>query len=276
MKNWEKFEIDATDYLNKTFSEYASFIHNGKSNSKVSDIKVITKAENIFYIEVKKAKSQSGQFVLKINKNTKKFLYSDKNNNPVNSYATEIINFMNENFDNFDNVSTKGKDIFMTNKQEIFSNWIIEMYKSKSVTHIITENFVIIPLNSFGDYFTVTGKYRIKKSGSSSPAKSKIVELKNYLKNKYQIKSFGDDISKLIFSTDNEKIKNTKFYLNETEYMISVVDDTNEIKKYEIRKLSKTFNANVIFSIELNKDVDGLTNKQFISFLNSTDSKKDE
>lgn len=53
------------------------------------------------------------------------------------------------------------------------------------------------------------------------------------------------DDSKL-FVTSTRYIHNTRFIINGTEYMFS-----ERGSEYEIRKLSNTFNANVIFSIDL-------------------------
>jgi len=74
MKNSEKFEIAAADYLTRTFSKYANFFHEGGNDSTVSDIKVLTNEGKGFYIEVKEAISQSGQFVLFPNIEEREFI----------------------------------------------------------------------------------------------------------------------------------------------------------------------------------------------------------
>ena len=51
MSTWEQFEIDCTRFLMEQFGEYATFIHQGRSDSTVPDIKVTTKKNKQFYIE---------------------------------------------------------------------------------------------------------------------------------------------------------------------------------------------------------------------------------
>ena len=58
-----------------------------------------------------------------------------------------------------------------------------------------------------------------------------------------------------MYSTRN--LHDVRFVLDGYEYMFSIRDD-----KYEIRKLSNTFNANVIFSI-FKKNQKGLTDAEF-------------
>ena len=48
MKNWENFEIESVKFLNERFGDCATFIHQGKSDSTVVDIKVITKSDKQF------------------------------------------------------------------------------------------------------------------------------------------------------------------------------------------------------------------------------------
>ena len=49
MSTWEQFEIDCTRFLMEQFGEYATFIHQGGSDSTVPDIKVTTKKNKQFF-----------------------------------------------------------------------------------------------------------------------------------------------------------------------------------------------------------------------------------
>ena len=64
MKDWENFEIDCTNYLNKKFGKYAKFIHQGGADSTVPDILVKAQNGSSFYIDAKKSPAQCGLIVL--------------------------------------------------------------------------------------------------------------------------------------------------------------------------------------------------------------------
>lgn len=259
MSAWNQFEIDSTNYLNNLFGQYATFTHHGGSDSTISDIYVETKSGKTFYIDAKHCPAQCGQFVLLPNIQTQKFEYSKQNINPLNPYAEQIITHMNNNFEVFKEAGTAGKTIEIDSN--IFVNWIKSAYKHKKTYLFITNNFALIPINAFEKYFYVTAKYRIKRSGSSSVGKTHISEVKAYIDNNYKIKDFLINGSKL-FVSSKQNLHNSRFILNGYEYMFSLRDN-----EYEIRKLSNTYNANVIFSIDIKSDIKGLSNDKFISFL---------
>jgi hypothetical protein len=244
MKKWEIFEIKCTNFLNEKYGTYAEFIHQGKSNSKASDILVKTKSGKSFYMGVKLCPAQCGQFVLLPNLNTRRFEYSSSNDNPINRHSEMIINYMNDNFDVFSAPSTSGKSIDIPNGANIFSNWVIEIYQHKGAKLFITNNYTILPIEYFRDYFQISAKYRIKRSGSSSVGKHNIELIKDYIStHDYAITNYRIDNNKL-FVTSVQQLHNQRFTLNGITYMFSL--RTNE---YELRKLSKTNNPNVIFSI---------------------------
>ena len=58
MAVWEDFEIECTEYLNKTFGKYANFVHQGGSDSTVPDILVKTNKGTSFYIDAKHCTDQ--------------------------------------------------------------------------------------------------------------------------------------------------------------------------------------------------------------------------
>ncbi len=260
MEDWKEFEIKCTDYLNKMFKSYATFKHQGEEDSTIPDILVNCNGVE-FYIEAKQSPAQCGQFVLIPNLLTKSFDFSSGNVSVLNAYSQRIIDYMNNSFDEYKEAGTAGKDIIMADSQDVFSKWIIDYYTKKGVRFFITNNFKIFPINEFKDYFYITAKYRVKRSGSSSVGKSRIPVIKDYIIKNIKIQDTCIDADKL-FVISEESYHDMRFILDGTEYMFSKRDD-----KYEIRKLSNTFNANVIFSIKLIGNKNGLSPEEFISLL---------
>lgn len=248
METWKKFEIEATQYLNDNLKDKAIFVRQGGADSTIPDISVTTLYGDSFYIEAKHCPAQCGQFVLLPNLRTQEFDYSPLNATKLNTYTQQIIDVMNARFNEYKEAGTAGKNIQFSNSQNVFSNWIITTYKSKGVKFIITNNFKIFSIDDFSDIFKITAKYRVKRSGSTSVGKSKLEQVKSYLIANYSIIDTRESNDKL-FVFSNENLHNIRFYIDGNEYMISKRDE-----EYEIRKLSNTFNANVIFSIEIKDD----------------------
>lgn len=246
MEIWEQFEIDSTNYLNEKFGQLAVFTRKGGPDSTIPDILVKSIQGTEFYIEAKHSPAQSGQFVLLPNLKTMKFDYSSKNVNPYNEYAELIMNEMNKEFEAFKEAGTAGKDIVFDGDQKVFSDWITSFYKSKKVRFVITNGFRIFPVDDFTEVFNISCKYRIKRSGSNDVGKSNITTVKKHISTNFHVSSMYEDEDKL-FVTSEYNLHNQRFILGSYEYMIS-----QRGREYEIRKLSNTFNANVIFSIELN------------------------
>ena len=94
MSTWEQFEIDCTRFLMEQFGEYATFIHQGRSDSTVPDIKVTTKKNKQFYIEAKHSPAQCGQFVLLPNVETRQFEYSRLNSTEINEFSQVIVDIL--------------------------------------------------------------------------------------------------------------------------------------------------------------------------------------
>ena len=261
METWKEFEIESTEYLNKFFGGYAVFTQEGMEDSTKSDIHVKTQKGKSFYIEAKHAPAQSGQFVLTPNIETRKFDYSKKNVNVFNKYAQCIMEQMDKSFEEYKDAGTSGKDISFSNDQEVFSYWIEDMYRKKGAKYVITNNFTILPVEKFGDCFDITAKYRVKRSGSTSVGKSNIAAVEKILKDNYSVKDMRVDGDKVFISSD-VNLHDQRFYYGKYEYMISKRDS-----EYEIRRLSNTFNANVIFSISRKNGFVGLTKDEFIKAL---------
>jgi len=262
MCNWKEFELKCTRYLNENFGKYAIFCHQGGSNSKVSDIEVKTNKGTSFYIEVKKSPAQCGQFVLLRDNGSRTFIYSGKNAFQKNTYAEQIIEHMNARFDEYKEPGRGGVDVNMENGPEIFSNWIIDTYKKKDVLYFITDNFTIVPIERLGEYFHVSAKYRIKISGSGDVGKKNISDVLECIKSLgYDIESTRTEGGKL-FVVSKESLHGKRFTLEDREYMFS-----RQESEYEIKKLSNTANANVIFSIKLKSNVNGIGADEFIRAL---------
>lgn len=262
MTNWIDFEIECTDYLNKSFGAYARFIHQGGSDSTIPDILVETNHGNSFYIDAKHCPAQCGQFVLLPNISSQKFEYSRKNISKLNTFAQKIIEHMNKQFDEFREAGTTGKDIIMENDSSIFSNWIIQTYKEKKTKFFITNNYTILPIERFCDYFDVTAKYRIKRSGSGNVGKIRLSLVLNYIKSHDYAITGSQITGEKLFVTSNRNLHKLRFILEKYEYMFSQREN-----QYEVRKLSNTYNANVIFSIRQINNTPGLSDNDFIDLL---------
>lgn len=261
MAVWQDFELECTDYLNDAFGDYAAFYHEGGADSTVPDIRVKTNTNRTFYIDAKHCPAQCGQFVLLPDISTQTFKYSTLNANRINAHAIKIIDFMNRDFDEFREAGTAGKDINMQNGSKIFADWIIQIYKEKGARLFITNSFRIVDIDDFSEHFNVSAKYRIKRSGSSSVGKSRSSTISTYIKEHYNISSAIADGDK-VFVTSSVNLHDKRFIYGGYEYMIS-----DRGSSYEVRKLSNTYNANVIFSIDLKGNKAGLSNDEFIAFL---------
>lgn len=263
MKNWEQFEQNCFNYLYKKYNKYAKFEIAGGSDSTVSDIRVITKTDE-FFIEVKHVPSQCGQFVLIPDNDKKQFIFSHLNISHLTSNTQAIIDHMNKNFEEFLNAGTKGCDIIFDSCEKIFSNWIINYYKEKGTRYIITNDYIMLPISKFNSFFNVECAYRIKKSGSSSIGiknKDTIIKYINSLKLKnYKCEYNNGHLN--IFTSD--KINKKTFDINDSTYMFS-----DRGYSYEVRKLSNTYNANVIFSIDLKDNVNGLSEQEIINIFSA-------
>lgn len=261
MAGWERFEEDCTDYLQRVYGRFANFRRMGGSDSTIPDI-MVTTPKGSFYIEVKESQAQCGQFVLLPDLSTKTFTYSPLNKTPINEYSSIIMEHMNAAFDDYREAGTAGRPIVMNNDQEIFSNWIISAYRGKGALFVITDNYVLIPIERFQEYFNISATYRIKRSGSASVGSSRINRVANAVRSlDFVITDITAQGDKLFISSP-VNCHDTRFILDGTEYMLS-----QRGAEYEVRRLSNTYNANVIFSIEYRYGMPGISNQDFIAFL---------
>lgn len=268
-KTWKDFENNCFEYLTNTYGTHCTFEKLGESDSTQADIKVITKNET-FFIEVKEPKAQCGQFVLIPDIENNKFKFSSKNKSLENKYTDEIINHMDDNFDIFKDAGTKGANLIIN--QNIIDNWVIDYYTNKSVKFFITkifinknENYIIIPTNELNDYFDITGKYRIKKSGSSPAPKNVHNEIIQILNQKFSITD-TKIIGKKLLVVSDEDLNKSKFKIPSNpkdEFLLSQKSDNT----FEVKKLSNTLNMNVIFSISLKNNIN-VDNTKFENMIN--------
>jgi hypothetical protein len=262
MPKWRDFEVACTDFLNQKFGDYAVFNHVGGENSNISDIKVNTNSGHEFYMEVKYCPAQCGQFVLFPDAENCIFKYSPENETPINEYSSKIIRYFNRHFDYYKDVSTTGKNIDMINNNEVFKEWIIHTYKMKGIRFIISNEFIIIPIDKFDKYFDISANYRIKRSGSSIVGKNSVPRILSHISSSnYDIMNSREDGGRLYIES-NSNLDKQRFTINCYEYMFSVRDS-----EYEVRKLSNTRNANIIFSIQLKPHTKGYRDKDFIKSL---------
>lgn len=240
MKRWQKFEIDSTNYLSEKYKD-KTFKNRGGSDSTESDIKV----NDDYYIEAKLCPAQCCQFVLFPEDN--QFIYSQHNKKPINQHSKKIIEHMNQNFEFYADKNINSKPIVYDKCEKDFFNCIKEFYSYKNVKYFITNGFLLVPKDEIEKVFTISAKYRVKKSGSKNPNKSMVNSLSEIINKNYQVKSINYKNDSLIIES-NDNLNKVKFdYMNNT-YMFS---ESNGI--YKLRQLSKTCNSNVIFSINLKK-----------------------
>lgn len=252
--SWTDFEEYCVEYLRRKYGD--SFLHQGMSDSTMSDIQFDNGDIN-FAIECKEPKAQSGQFVLIPNTDKKCFDFSPRNKTSFELRGTrEIIHYLDNHFDEFVNPGSAGVDVYLSS--EIFSKWIIDMYRKKNVEFIITStnkyeyenNIIILPLEEIANYFDISCKYRVKKSGSAKINKKTYADLCDSLESENINFVKRDDFQiyseeKIPFEIYHTKQRGYKFLLNFNKPEFT----------YTIRSLSITYNANIIFSLTLKSGV---------------------
>lgn len=258
---WEEFEENCYKYLKERYSTFAQFAHKGKSDSTVPDIEVTTSIGNTFFVEAKQSPAQSGQFVLLPDISTQTFKYSAQNTILENEHSQRIREYMNRFFDTYKEAGTQGVQINFPNCEDVFFNWIIDKYQQSGVEFIITNDYKMIKLENIPKYFDVAATYRVKRSGSSDAGKKNIPKLKEIISENYSINGFEEEGTKLFVSSSSD-LDNQRFYHNNYEFMLS---KRNSL--FEVRKLSNTFNANVIFSLTLKPNISSYENDDFEKFI---------
>ncbi len=255
---WSEFESECVNYLREKFGAFSKFTHMGEANSACSDILVETRNGKTFFIEVKHTPAQCGQFVVYPNNEIKRFVYGARNRTPINPYSTKILEYMDLSYSSYCSPDTAGFNINMDDS--VFYDWVKTAYKLKNVKYIISNGFILFPINRIQEFFSISAKYRVKKSGSRKVSGKNLNDIQNYVFTRYNCVPVVKD-GKIIVASEN--ISHTdSFMINGKYYMFSARDDI-----YEIRELSKTRNANVIFSVSLYSNVSGISDSSFIEEL---------
>ena len=261
MAEWLAFEVQCTRHLNDKFGHLATFRHLGGEDSTVSDIEVKPKRGGKFFMDAKMTPAQCGQFVLLPNVSRGCFVFSDRNKTRLTPQVQAIIDHMNTDFEAYKEAGTAGKDIDLNDGGKVFCDWIVSTYLQKGTEFFITNGYTILPIRDFAKHFDVTATYRVKRSGSASVGTRKAPSIIQYIKSKnYPISKYCTEDDKL-FVYSSSYLHDKRFVFGDYEYMFSARGD-----RYEIRKLSNTFNANVIFSI-YKKPAKGLTDEEFAKVL---------
>lgn len=243
-KPWEKFERDCTKHLNSLFKDI-KFVGSGGHNSNSSDIQVFKDKNLLCSIECKMNLAQCGQFVLFVDEENKKFIFSKKNKTPFDKYVKAIIDEMERHF-SICVSSTKELPISENTIIKWVKNYYLNVKNSKYwISHDRLGNFIIIPTKNIDKYFSFSAKYRKKISGSTDPSKNNIAELTELLKH-HKINS--------TIEFENSKCF-TKYNCNKEEFILQGSKYRYQFKKvgnkYNIRRLSNTSNYNFIVSIKL-------------------------
>lgn len=245
MSNWKDFEKECCDYLNSTYGNNGvSFLNSGASDSTAPDIVLRKNGEQLFNIEVKMPIAQSGQFVVLNDGN--EFIFSSKNKSNAND-AEAFVEYMNNNFEKFKDVSTDGINVNMP--EDEYLKWMVCHYMNKNEKFVITKGklgFIIFPIEKYVDYFQTSCLYRIKDSGSTN------VPHKYYrmLENHFSGEELYYDGKYLVLRTKNKHVEKSKFEVGGVIFIIS--DKTND--GYKLTKKGKTQNPNIIFTIKLKQE----------------------
>ena len=250
MERWQEFEQECCEYLNQKYgNSHIAFRLSGASDANKPDIMLYKDGRHLFNIEVKMAKAQSGQFVVKYENG--QFVFSTANKTDEEE-AAAIIAHMNKNKEKYKDVTTTSIPIDM--EVEEFSKWIVSHYLGKNEQFVITEGnkgFIIFPIEKYTDYFETTAAYRIKKSGSCEVSRNNVYDLKAYFKAR-KIPAVFSFVGKKLYMTGYKMRIKEKISVGKYDYMVSSIDEHG----CYLRRLSNTNNANVIFSISLKREQD--------------------
>ncbi|MDU2291790.1 MAG: hypothetical protein E7D69_17260 [Clostridium celatum] len=274
--DWELFEIECTEFLNSKFNDLGfTFTRKGSTNSTETDIAIMKNGTELSCIEAKMPNSQAGQIVVLIEDG--KFVFSQASVAPNNIFTQSIIDYINDNFEKYNNVSTSSIKIDLD--EDILYSRIIEHYTNVKKSEffitgdIKTGNKAIFKCNELKNYFSISAVLRRKRSGTSDlPKKYRDTYLpiidEALSSHSISIKTTYEKNNKL-YVTLNEEIKDTA-----TQYI--VCDDFEiflaheDSSTYRVKKRSNTNNPNIMFELSLkltlNEDI-GLG--EFTDYLNS-------
>ncbi len=261
MEAWKSFEKECCEYLNRMYgNDKVCFVWDGGSDSTSPDIMVFINGRNEFNIEVKSPHAQSGQFVV-LNENGR-LIFSPRNKSDIED-AIPFLSYMNANYSRYAVATTSGTDLDMDSDE--YNEWIIGHYQKRRVKFVITRDtfsFVIFPIEKYGEYFQTSCVYRIKKSGSTEVPRGiaeDVTRLFGGVSYRYE---FG---KKLCVVSNRRHFKGTRLTYGDYDYLVSSVLSDGALY---IRRLSNTYNANVIFTISLKAGQIENDHKEFVRYIN--------
>lgn len=273
INKWQELESRGSKFLNNLFP-CVNFRESGGSNANESDITVTNYQDKIlFRIEAKMIPAQAGQIT--VVDEGDKFSLSEQSSNPNNSYTAEIINRLNINYSNLVPVGRTGKVLNI--EESILINWVKQHYLSKDNSWMLSitkndilskESLTLVSIHNLEKYFTVKAVFRIKKSGSSNIAKSRIEDVKKVIKEQYPSLNIDTDII-----IEGKKMYLTKYIGGgkkclDNGYFIGAFNDN----KYVItrRNMNPNPNPNIMFEIGLRQRC--FQEIDFLNFLKSCDT----
>lgn len=274
--DWERFEIECTNFLNSKFNNLGfNFIRKGSTDSTETDIAIIKNDIELASIEAKMPHSQAGQVVVLIEND--KFVFSEASVAPNNIFTQSIIDYINDTFEKYNNVSTSSIKIDLD--EDILYSRIVEYYTNvKKSAFFITGDIktghkAIFKCDELKNYFKISAVLRRKRSGTSDlPRKYRASHLpkidESLSNNSLYIINTNEENNKL-YVTLNEEIKETTCqYITCEEFDIFLAQESGST--YRVKKRSNTNNPNIIFELSLkfslNQDM-GL--EEFNNYLNS-------
>ena len=262
---WQKFEENVYKFLKNTLDiKNLTLDHKGGSDSTTSDIKFSVNNSQKFILEVKKNIAQAGQFVVVGNVKNKKYSVSAKT---VCTLETKsIITHMNNNNyyrleeKKFEN-APKGKKeaIELICDKKLMYKRVIAQMKTKSYfiasshhdkdSNFSKENPLIIEkIDDLENYFDITGTYRPKWSGSAPLPIPKYEDVKKIFKCKEEgNRLYVIDQNNQYQKYWTEKLTPTTDRFDAHLYLSKPIK--NDLR--EVKKLSTTYNSNVIFTLKL-------------------------
>ncbi|AWZ49685.1 hypothetical protein C3495_13150 [Clostridiaceae bacterium 14S0207] len=274
--DWERFEIECTNFLNSKFNNLGfNFIRKGSTDSTETDITISKNGVELASIEAKMPNSQAGQIVVLIEND--KFVFSQASVAPNNIFTQSIIDYINDNFQEYNNVSTSSIKIDLD--EDILYSRIVEHYTNvKKSAFFITGDIrtghkAIFKCAELKNYFSISAVLRRKRSGTSDLPKkyrdSHLPKIDESLSNKSIYITDTDEKNNKLYVTLNEEIKETSSqYITCEDFDIFLAAESGST--YRVKKRSNTNNPNIMFELSLkftlNEDI-GL--EKFNNYLNS-------
>ncbi|WP_457747587.1 hypothetical protein [Sulfurimonas sp.] len=267
---WQDLESKGAAFLNTLFP-CVQFTGSGGSNANESDIIVTNQygGNTLFKIEAKMTPAQAGQITVV---DDGSFSLSEQSTNPDNIYTNQIIDYLNENYQDLSPAGRTGKALNIP--ENILINWVKEHYHSKGNSWILSieknsilskASLTLVPINELEQYFTVNTVFRIKQSGSSNISRSRREEAIQAIQEAYPSVNVNSDI---VF--DSKKMYLTAYIGSGKQrlsngYFIGAIEDN----RYVItrRNMTENPNPNIMFEIRLKQQC--FQENEFKNFLKS-------